>query len=291
MASNIPGLGVDPSRPPGPPSDPPAAPASGIDPNASLRPAKQTRQSKGPKLPSKKRVPDGQELHCPTEKLPRTSQPPGSIQAGSGFGGSPAHSGRAANPQHATGGAASSQPTTGGAAISQRATGGASSSQPTTGGAAISQRATGGASSSQPANEVNPVLREAEILQLANRLQKELLEEVGRPPGAPKCRPYLKEFITAAETFKRKLQKEEDRKVRLEAKQTEVNSARSRSIDAAAESQKFDRQAKELTRQAIEAKLRSENADADAKKLEKERATIGDSSSREGTPEADSSTR
>jgi hypothetical protein len=271
MASNIPGLGVDPSRPPGPPSDPPAAPASGIDPNASLRPAKQTRQSKGPKLPSKKRVPDGQELHCPTEKLPRTSQPPGSIQAGSGFGGSPAHSGRAANPQHATGGAASSQPTTGGAAISQRAT--------------------GGASSSQPANEVNPVLREAEILQLANRLQKELLEEVGRPPGAPKCRPYLKEFITAAETFKRKLQKEEDRKVRLEAKQTEVNSARSRSIDAAAESQKFDRQAKELIRQAQEAKLRSENADADAKQLEKERATIGDSSSREGTPEADPSTR
>jgi hypothetical protein len=139
------------------------------------------------------------------------------------------------------------------------------------------------------------VLDEVQILELAISLQEQLLERVGRLPGAPECRPCLKEFIRATETnlesFKRKIQKGKERKALREAKQREAASARRQSLDAAAESEQFSRRAQELTRQAQEAGARSEAAAGNAKQLEQERAAIGDSSSREGTPEAGPSTR
>jgi hypothetical protein len=309
--------------PPGLGPDPPAAAASGIDPNESLRPAKQAGQPRGPKLPAKKRTPDRQELYCPTEKLPRTSQSrsasggsrpdkasedsregatqPGrgsgnasgggrNTQPNQGLGASSSHSGRPGSVQAGGGfgGPPPPPPPSGGAAISQPTTRGAANLHPAAGGAAISQRATGGAPSSQPAKEVNPVLDEVQILELAIiSNQEQLLEKVGQLPGAPECRSYLKEFIRATETNLEKFK----RKALREAKQREAASARGQSLEFRRQAQEFERQAQELARQAQEAKARWEAAAGLAKQLEQDRAAIGDSSSREGTPEAGPPTR
>jgi hypothetical protein len=93
--------------------------------------------------------------------------------------------------------------------------------------------------------------------------------------------PHLKAFIkvieTNLETFEQGIKKETERKALQEATQREATSVRRRSLDAIAESEKFDhqaqelaRQAQDLTRQAQEARARSK-ADANhAKNLERE---------------------
>jgi hypothetical protein len=290
-----PGLGIDPPRPPLPPPHPPAAPASGIDPNASLCPAKQTQKPKGAKVPSRKRIPDTQqELFCPTVKLPRASQS-SSASGGRGFGDSLLAGGGVAAGQAGRGRSTCSLAASGRAANLQHATGGAASSQHATGGVTNLQPAAGGAPSSQPASEVNPVLQEAQVIERAIDIKKQFLEKISGLLGAPEYRLRLKELIKATETnfesFQQKIQNDKEREARREAKQREAASAKKRSLDAAAENERLTRQAQDLTRQAQEARARSEAAAGNAKKLEQERAAIGDSSSREGTPEAGPSTR
>ena len=218
-----------------------------------------------------------------------TSQP-----APSGASPSQNTTGGAATPQPGTGGAspclrtgrspATPQNPPGGTAPSQPASEGALPSQMVARGAAIPQQNTGAASKSRAATDA--ALTNAEIAAIVegylNKMDKFLESAMPTPEALQQCR-CLRQAVRDVRECRARLERKheqnlgrEARRIEKELEMDDVEKRRQAALD----------EENDANRKAEEARARREATAAEAMRLERERNAIGDSSSREGTPEA-----
>ncbi|ERF72579.1 hypothetical protein EPUS_02861 [Endocarpon pusillum Z07020] len=196
-------------------------------------------------------------------------------QPGTSEASPPRRTGRsAATPPNAPGGTALSQPASQGASPSHTVARGAATPQQTAGAAAKSQAVTGA------------TLANAEIVGIIEgylfKMDK-FLESAMPTPEALQQSRCLRQAVKGVREVRAKLEQKYEQSLTREARRIEIKLEIDdvKKLDQAARNEE-----KEACRKAEEARARREAAAAEAIRLEREHNAIGDSSSREGTPEA-----